>query len=446
MNNIKIISKKLNSIWKKLYIVWGWCRNSILNLEKNTDIDLTTDATPEEVKSVLNVIKEVGKKYWTQIIIEWNETFEITTFRSDIWILNNRKPVKVQFTSDLILDSKRRDFRFNSIYFDVLENKFIDPNDWIWDLNSWYINFVWDISERIKEDALRILRYVRFKFKYNLKEKSDYKNIISKNIYLLKNISIERLVDEFNKILLLKNNCDALDYLMDIWFFDVFIQEVSKLKLTNWWKPHHLEWNVWIHTLLTIKELNKIISSNFLIDNYSLNNLKSTFSQDEKLILYRTLLLHDIAKFNTYSVDKNQNVHYYNHEVIWSEIFLEISKKLKFSNNYTSIIKYLIKNHLRIFKIFEMKELKAKKFMLDKYFIYLIIIAISDNNWRIPAKNDLNKKLLDKYLLFKNEYSKMNFYNGNEILKMFPLIKWSEIKQKLEEKNNEILLWKTKKL
>jgi len=84
MQEIINIAEKLKKIWKKVYIVWWWTRDFLL-WEKNQDIDLTTDATPEEMKTVLKIAWEVWKKYWTLIVLEWDKKFEITTFRKDIW-------------------------------------------------------------------------------------------------------------------------------------------------------------------------------------------------------------------------------------------------------------------------------------------------------------------------------------------------------------------------
>ena len=446
MQNLKNISKKLSKIWKKVYIVWWWCREKYLNWKYIWDIDLATDATPEQISMVLNVIKEVGKKYWTLIILEWNETFEITTFRSDIWILNNRKPVEVKFCTELNLDSKRRDFSFNSIYFDIENEIFIDPENWIKDIDDKIIRFAWDVEKRIEEDALRILRFIRFKHKYWFKDAQDnYFDIVKSKIYLLNNISIERIKDEFDKILLLENNTKALEELINLWFFKEILPEVHNLKNTPWWPSHHLEWNVWIHTLMTLNELNKIFSNDFLLPDNKWNIWKITFSQQDKLDLTRTLLLHDIWKFETYSIDEYKNVHYYDHENIWYEKFLKLSSRLKFSNNSKDKIKYLIKNHLRVFKVFLMKDLKAKKFMLDKYFKELIIILIAYNLWRKPANLDAWDKILNFYADFLKYYSKLKFYNWTEILKMYPDLKWSEIKNILELKNNEILLWRKNK-
>ena len=115
MKDLENINKKLIKINKKAYIVWWYTREKVLNWNYSWDIDLATDATPDEMKNIFNIYKEVWKKYWTMIIKEWKETYEITTFRKDIWILDNRKPVSVEFTDILELDSKRRDFTFNAI-------------------------------------------------------------------------------------------------------------------------------------------------------------------------------------------------------------------------------------------------------------------------------------------------------------------------------------------
>ena len=208
MQNIINISKKLKTLNKKLYIVWGFCRNKILWVDNIWgDIDLVTDATPDEMKKVLKIVGEVGKKYWTCIVSELSETFEITTFRKDIWTINNRKPASVIFTDSLEEDSKRRDFTCNAIYFDVENEVFIDPVWWIKDIKNNVIKFVWNVEERIEEDALRVLRFVRFKNKYwfNLStEGFSSLDILKKKSSLLKNISVERILQELDKILLLK--------------------------------------------------------------------------------------------------------------------------------------------------------------------------------------------------------------------------------------------------
>lgn len=441
MKNLKIIAKKLEKIWKRLFIVWWFSRAKVLWIDYDWDIDLTTDATPEEMKKVLFVIAEVWKKYWTLIIREWAQVFEITTFREDIWILDNRKPVKVKFTSDIILDSKRRDFSINSIYYDVINDSFIDPQNWIDDLKNKIIRFVWNPIERINEDALRILRFIRFKNLYNLTcAKDNYFNIIKDNINLLKNISTERIKDEFEKILLLKNNVQALKDLKKIWFLRIYFPEIDLLDTVLWSEKYHQEWDVWIHTLMTIEELNKIFEDWFEISDNNWEDIKMNFSKDEKIALYRTMLLHDIWKYDTYSKDENWNTHYYDHEHAWLDKFEKIQKRFIFTNKEKDIINFIIENHLKIFKVNAMRKLKARKFMMHKYFIYLMIVWICDHLWRIPTSQDLIIELKDFYKEFMLILKDKKFFTWEDIIKKYPYLKWTEIKRKLEAKNDRILI------
>ncbi len=434
MNNLIKISSKLNKINKKVYIVWWYTREKFLNWTYYWDIDLATNATPLEMNKVLKIIKEVWKKYWTLIIKEWWQVFEITTFRKDIWILDNRKPVKVEFTNSLIEDSSRRDFSCNAIYYDIENDSYIDPQNWIKDIENNVIKFIWKALDRIEEDALRILRFIRFKNKYNFELfDKNYLNILKSNIKLLKNISIERIKEELDKILLLENNIQALEELKEIWFFKLFILSIDKLEQIEWWPIYHLEWNVWTHTLMTIQELN-IIFKNW----YKWLNIN--FKNSEKIDFYWTLLLHDIWKVETYSRDFNWYVHYYNHEKISYDNSKVILKEFKFSKKSTQKILWIIQNHLRIFKVMEMKTLKSRKFMMNKYFYDLMIVWICDHKWRIPSNDVLTFKLIELYNNFQKILKTKKFITWSDILKKYPDLKWIDIKNKLNSLNDEILI------
>lgn len=439
-NNLISIAKKLNKIWKKTYIIWWFSRALSDNQEYFWDIDLATDALPGEIEKALFVVKEVWKKYWTLIIKEWKETFEITTFREDIGILDWRKPVKVKFTQDLLLDSKRRDFSINSIYYDILKNEFVDPNNWVWDFKNKIIRFIWNPNDRIKEDALRILRFIRFKNEFSLKiAEKNYFEILKSNINLLKNISIERIKEEFEKILLNPNNINALKDLKKIWFFTLFFPEIDQLSKTPGWPRHHLEGNVWKHTILTIKVINNFFQNWFYAFDENIKKKKIFFNKEEKIILYYCLLFHDIWKYYTFSKDDKSHVHYYWHEDVWCEKFFEIKKRFPFSNKESKIISWLIENHLKLFKLTEMKKLKSRKLMIHPYFVYLLIVWFSDHLWRIPSTNDNIEKITDFYKKFLVFIKDKKFYTWNDIIKLYPELKWSQIKNKLEALNNQIL-------
>lgn len=426
---INIISEKLQSIWKKLYIVWWFCREKILWNSNSWDIDLVTDATPEEFEKVLNIVWEVWKKYWTCIVKEWNKSYEITTFRKDIWTINFRKPAEVIFTTDLKQDAKRRDFTCNSIYFDVKNKVFIDPNDWIKDIKNSILRFVWDPKNRINEDILRILRAIRFKNKYNFNfALNDYYSIFKENINILKNLPIERIKQELDKILFDKNNVQSLKDLNDIWFLDLYLKEVSDLENIPWNK-HHLEWNVLIHTFMCLEEMNNII-------------LNLNYSDELKLDLLWAILLHDIWKKEALSFsEKDLDNHYFLHDDIWAEKFkLDISNRLYFSNNSKNIIYYLIKNHIKIFHIPEMKKLKARKFMMEKYFPYLLILARADSLGKIPKSEKRINDIEKIYNNFQNILKSKKFFNGDDIIKKYPDLIWRQIWDKLKVLNDIILI------
>jgi len=196
----------------------GGCVRKILNNEKIDDIDLATNIKPEEVKECLNNnninFYETGIEHGTITANIEGKNFEITSLREDV-ITDGRRAV-VKFTNDWNKDSFRRDFTINSIYSDLDGNLF-DPHDGLKDLQNGIIKFIGDPEKRIKEDYLRILRYVRFFLNYSKKKHElNIIKIIKKNISGVINLSKERLLDELKKLLLTKG------------FFKLIKDEISK--------------------------------------------------------------------------------------------------------------------------------------------------------------------------------------------------------------------------
>ena len=201
----------------------GGCIRKILSNEKVEDVDLATNIEPIKVKDALqkNGINfyETGITHGTITASIENEKYEITSLRSDV--STDGRHAKVQFTNNWRQDAERRDFTINSIYSDINGNLF-DPFDGKKDLEEGKVIFVGDAEKRIKEDYLRILRYIRFfsnysKFNHDL----ELKKIIKKNIKGISNVSSERLLDEYKKIF----NSNSIKKLCE----DDFSFEVIKL-------------------------------------------------------------------------------------------------------------------------------------------------------------------------------------------------------------------------
>ena len=185
----------------------GGCGRKILMNEKVDDIDLATNLKPDDIQKALNEnnIKfyETGIQHGTITAQIDNEKFEITSLRSDV--LPDGRHSKVEFTKDWKKDAERRDFTINSNYSDV-KGKLFDPYNGKDDLKKGFVNFIGDPDKRIKEDYLRILRYLRFFLSYS--KKSHDKDLIRKlklNLNGVSKLSKDRLLDELKKLFRAEN-------------------------------------------------------------------------------------------------------------------------------------------------------------------------------------------------------------------------------------------------
>jgi len=215
----------------------GGCVRKIINKEKVNDIDLAVNLKPTDVCEALNSknIKyyESGIEHGTITALINDIKFEITSLRKDI--NTDGRHAKVEFSDDWKEDASRRDFTINSIYADIEGNLF-DPFNGKKDLENGKINFIGDVEKRIKEDYLRVLRYIRFYLNYS-KDKHDPKiiRIIKKNLSGVSNISSERLLDEFQKLLKsdsflkMTNDKDCLEIISLVFPQFKYISSFSKL-------------------------------------------------------------------------------------------------------------------------------------------------------------------------------------------------------------------------
>ena len=366
MQEIQKIAKKLQQIDKKVYIVWWWCRDKIL-WRKPWDIDLTTDATPSEMKKVLDVVWEIGSKYGTLIIFEWGKKFEITAFRKDIWTVNNRKPAEVEFTNSLEEDASRRDFTMNAIYYDVSLDEYIDPFWWIDDLLSWKIKFIGNPEDRLWEDILRLLRCVRFKNKYNLVLPEWYTEILKNNITLLNNISSFRIKDELDKMLVDKSN----------------VKTIYDLRRINF---------IWeIFAYITISEVEK--------DFEKLNNAE-IFDVD---LYYCAIFIH-------------------------TQFFEDYLSSLPFSNKSKKKIRKIIANFQSLYFFESLSKEEVGRLFIEDYIEDSLVLLG-------------RYKIKEKYNDFKELLQYITLPTWSDIVKNFPELKWSEIRDKLTEEQNKILTW-----
>ena len=254
----------------------GGCVRKILNDEKTDDIDLATNLTPDQVKQCLdkNQIKffETGIEHGTITAVINDQNFEITTLRKDV--KTDGRHAVVEYTTNWKEDSLRRDFSINSIYSD-LDGNLYDPNSGHKDLNFGIIKFIGDPETRIKEDYLRIIRYLRFYTEYSkIDHEINIIKIIKKNIEGLGKISKERQFNELKKILNLDNFLNLFKNKTSCELFSLIFPQLKNFKkLSKLSKPQE--------KILRNKSLNFVISflvidetdnSDYFVYKYNLPN------------------------------------------------------------------------------------------------------------------------------------------------------------------------------
>ena len=371
----------------------GGCVRKILNDEKTDDIDLATNLTPDQVKQCLdkNQIKffETGIEHGTITAVIDDQNFEITTLRKDV--KTDGRHAVVEYTTNWKEDSLRRDFSINSIYSD-LDGNLYDPNSGHKDLNVGIIKFIGDPETRIKEDYLRIIRYLRFYTEYSkIDHEINIIKIIKKNIEGLGKISKERQFNELKKILKLDNFLKLFKNKTSCELFSLIFPQLKNFKkLSKLSKPQE--------KILKNKSLNFVISflvidetdnSDYFVYKYNLpNELK-----DKINFLKNNLLNKDSTKiFNKKDLQK---IFYYEGKssaidlIDFNLLYFKQSKKLSELKTYFEKLdkpEFPIKAQLLIndYGLKEGRELGQKLKNLEMKWI--------ENNFNL-SKKDMEKVL-----------------------------------------------------
>lgn len=205
--------KKIEDAGFEAFFVGGSVRDLLLG-KSISDVDIATSATPQEMKAIFQKTIDVGIEHGTIIVLYNGIPYEVTTFRSEAEYVDYRKPKEVQFIRSLETDLERRDFTMNAIAMDT-EGQFIDPFDGRKAINDKIIKTVGKAEERFSEDALRMMRALRFYSQLGfIIEENTYRALRS-SCHLLEHISVERKLAEFEKLLIGKNRTNALSMLVE---------------------------------------------------------------------------------------------------------------------------------------------------------------------------------------------------------------------------------------
>ena len=338
--NVDTAINLLQSAGFEAYAVGGCVRDSLLGKTPN-DWDITTSAKPEDMKSVFINFHciDTGIKHGTVTVVIDGEPLEITTFRLDGEYEDNRHPKSVTFTSNLGADLGRRDFTVNAMAYSKMTGT-VDLFGGQNDLKNKIIRCVGDPDRRFNEDALRILRALRFASALDFEIEEKTAQSLLKNRALLGNISEERIAKELLKLVCGKGAERILTDFAPVLF--EILPELQPMYKNSHDNPHHC-YDIYEHTLIAVESI------------------------DPEPTLRFAMLLHDCGKPAVKKFDENGVAHFYGHQRISAEISAQILARLKVSNKFRDEILFLVSNHDR-WELYENTEKMPRylsKFGLD---------------------------------------------------------------------------------
>ncbi len=344
------------------FLVGGCVRDSILNRPIH-DYDITTSATPYEMMKVFKDkrIIETGLQHGTITIVIDGEGYECTTYRIDSNYSDSRRPDSVTFTRSLEEDLKRRDFTINAMAYND-EVGLIDPFNGMEDIKYHKIRCVGRAKDRFSEDALRILRAIRFASQLGFVLKSDTDWNISKMYKNLENISIERINSEFCKIAASSGFCVQMVLYYEV--FSLFIPEIKDMFGFQQNNPYHM-YDVWNHTVHAIE-----------------------YCESDDLVTRLAVFFHDIGKPHCYQDGEDGIRHFKGHGRVSADMTDKIMKRLRFDNDTREKVVELVYYHDATF---EMGKKYVKRWLNkigEEQFGRLLNVRRAD----IKAQADINQE------------------------------------------------------
>ena len=299
------------------FAVGGCVRDSIL-ARRPEDWDITTSAKPEEIKRLFRRTVDTGIEHGTVTVIIGKDSYEVTTYRVDGAYEDGRHPKEVRFTNRLEEDLQRRDFTINAMAYND-DVRLVDVFGGMKDLNHHLIRCVGDPRERFSEDALRILRAVRFSAQLNFPIEPDTAEAIKELAPTLEKISAERIQAELVK-LLVSPHPERIRDAYELGITKVILPEWDAMAGVEQNTPHH-RYDVAEHTIRAMKYVKR------------------------DKILRLTMLFHDMGKPSTKTTDENGRDHFKGHALVSEEIARKVLRRLKFDNETVKTVTRLVCYH-----------------------------------------------------------------------------------------------------
>ena len=318
----------------------GGCVRDLVRGQEPKDIDIATDARPEQVQKLFPRTYAVGAHFGVIVVLQDDLQFEVATFRSDDVYIDGRRPSAVHFSSPEE-DAQRRDFTINGMFYDPVAEEVIDFVGGRADLEAKLVRAIGDPAQRFAEDRLRILRAVRFATVLGFEIESNTRDALRESAPKISEISAERIREELVRIFVSLNRVRGWDLLDESGLLRVILPEVEAMKGCAQPEQFHPEGDVFQHTRLMLGLLPKQVST----------------------ALVFSVLFHDIGKPPTASVDEKGRIRFNGHDRVGAEMTEAIMDRLRFSRAEIDATVEMVRQHMVFKDVPNMRVAKLKRFM-----------------------------------------------------------------------------------
>ncbi|MGF1656825.1 MAG: CCA tRNA nucleotidyltransferase [Verrucomicrobiales bacterium] len=334
-----VVLSRLREAGHQALLAGGCVRDLLLGIVPK-DLDVATSAKPEVVQRLFPKNRAVGAHFGVILVREQERDFEVATFRTEGSYQDGRRPESVQF-STAEEDAQRRDFTINGLFFDPFGEQILDFVGGQADLDAGLLRAIGKAWERFQEDRLRLLRCIRFAARLNFRIEEATWTALKREAPGIEEISVERIREELNAILLAPSRVQGFDLLDDSSLLSLILPEVAALKGCEQPPEFHPEGDVFVHTRLML----------------------SLLAEDVPLEVVWAVLLHDIGKVPTRVVDETGRARFNAHEKVGARMAEKVLGRLRFSTHQTQRIVEAVEQHMAFKDVQQMRAAKLRRFM-----------------------------------------------------------------------------------
>lgn len=326
------LASRFEAAGHRLYLVGGVVRDLVLGRPLDGDLDLTTDATPNQIKSLVAPLATAlwtqGERFGTIGLRYGDQLLEITTHRAEAYNDDSRKPV-VQFSDQIEIDLSRRDFTVNAMALSLPTPTLIDPFNGAVDLAAKRLRTPLSPEESFSDDPLRMLRAARFIAGYDLVPDDALVRAVAAMHHRLEIVSAERIRGELDRLIVLPRPGTGLWFVVDTRLADDFLPELPAMRLEQ--DPIHRHKDVLAHTIAVVENVRADAKPDF---DFRLTRLAALF--------------HDVGKPKTRSFKRGKGgVSFHHHEVVGARMTRDRMQALRYSSADVERVTRLVELHLR---------------------------------------------------------------------------------------------------